>query len=323
MSAIPMLRSLMRPIGRSVRAYFAPVSRTSSQPSIFDPAVSFDLDTPPAPWISLGDVECFQRTPETKVEVVRAGTMGAVAGQCRSLLDARVAFEFREWGKLQMALAGGSQHMNVLEAATGSAAPCGRVARTAVPVQTGSSASEIQLDVAGVSRFSVGDLVAVDRNYQGETGWLGAGIAAVFVSAGDGVARDQDFVRRMTFNVSRVLQKTATSIQLAQALPGGIPSGTVGVQKVVGFVDREGGHFFQEWSGLFVLPEDSGGRICFYYPRLQSLTGAAEGEKAIAGSTSGRTLRAVLRALPFTDPLDGERVVCYRSYLPAMGAPAF
>ena len=30
------------------------------------------------------------------------------------MLDARVEFDFREWGKLQMALAGGSEHMNVL-----------------------------------------------------------------------------------------------------------------------------------------------------------------------------------------------------------------
>lgn len=323
MSAIPVLRSTMQPVGRSVRAFFAPVSRPASQPTIFDPAAAFDMDTPPAPWIALGEVSNLARTSETKTEAIRAGKMGAIAGQCRSQLDARVAFEFRDWGKVQMALAGGSQHMNILEPGSGSPAPCGGPARPAVAVQAGSSAAEIVLDAAGLARFSPGDLIAVDRNYQGQTGWLGAGIAAVFVPANDGIVRDQDFLRRMTFNVSRVSSKTSTSLRLAQPLPGGIPSGTVGVQKVVGFVDREGGLFFHEWSALFILPEDSGGRLCFYYPRLQSIAGAAEGERTLSAPLSARTLRAVFRALPFTDALDGERVLCYRSYFPLRSAAAF
>jgi hypothetical protein len=67
-----------------------------------------------------------------------------------------------------------------------------------------------------------------------------------------------------------------------------------------------------------------GERILFHYPRLQSLGSAAEGSSLLAGK-SGSTLARVLlegsyRALPVTDPLDGERVVCYRSFLPAKSA---
>jgi len=34
--------------------------------------------------------------------------------QFRGPLEAGVEFDFREWGKLQMALASGAEHMNVL-----------------------------------------------------------------------------------------------------------------------------------------------------------------------------------------------------------------
>ena len=41
---------------------------------------------------------------------------------------------------------------------------------------------------------------------------------------------------------------------------------------MVAFVDREGGKFFQEWSALFVAEDESGGRVCFHYPRLSPTT---------------------------------------------------
>ena len=50
----------MLPAARRVRAYFAPVARISETPSIYDPAAQalFALDSPPAPWIDLGWIEC-------------------------------------------------------------------------------------------------------------------------------------------------------------------------------------------------------------------------------------------------------------------------
>jgi len=56
-----------------------------------------------------------------------------------------------------------------------------------------------------------------------------------------------------------------------------VPAAGASAQVVVAFVDREGGSFFQEWSALFVAEAESGGRVCFYYPRLSPNPGAGSG----------------------------------------------
>jgi hypothetical protein len=326
MSTAQILDTQMLPVGRGVRAFFAPVDRVNVVPTIFDPstaACSFDLDAPPQPWIDLGSVDHFQRAAQSAVNVVRTGESGAVSAQFRSALDARVECEFLSWGKLQMALAGGSMHYNVLAPAGSSAAPCGGRAVLAAMLLSGSSSSQIALSTTDLVKFSAGDLVVVDVDYHGETGHLGTGIQSAFVAANDGVARDFDFTRRVSFNVGRVQQVTSTALVLDQPLPGGAPAINAGVQKVVGFVDREGGSYFQEWSAVFALPEDSGGRIFFYYPRLQVMSGPSENTKLIADPIVGRTLKASFRALPIVDLMDGEQAVCYRSYLAAPTAPAY
>src|SRR5579862_1976668 len=101
MSTSP-LRAAMVPITRRVRAYFAPMTRVSGTPTLFDPGKCglFALDAPPAPWIDLGWIDNFQRFCGTGTEPLRAGTRGAPALQYRGVLDARVEFDFREWGKL-------------------------------------------------------------------------------------------------------------------------------------------------------------------------------------------------------------------------------
>jgi hypothetical protein len=67
-----------------------------------------------------------------------------------------------------------------------------------------------------------------------------------------------------------------------------------------------------------------GERIFFHYPRLQSLGSAIEAGSPLDGKRGGTLERVLLggqfRALPVIDPLDGERVVCYRSFLPAAHA---
>jgi hypothetical protein len=192
-----------------------------------------------------------------------------------------------------------------------------------VTLLSGSTATQLLLAATDLVQFSAGCLVAVDVNYAGQTGYIGTGIAAAYAPANDGITRDADFIRRVTFNVGRVQQMTSTALVLAAPLPGGAPASNAGAQQVVGFVDREGGSFFQEWSGLFVMPADSGGQICFYYPRLQVMCGEAENAKSIAAPIVGRTLKAAFRALPITDAMDGEQAVCYRSYFPAATACAF
>jgi hypothetical protein len=118
--------------------------------------------------------------------------------------------------------------------------------------------------------------VACDADYAEEVGYVGSGIAAAYVKNPADVREDANYVRRVTFNVGRVALVTATSLLLTQALPGGVPATGASVQKVIAFVDREGGSFLQQWSGLFVAEEESGGRVCFFYPILSPCTAKAE-----------------------------------------------
>jgi len=117
---------------------------------------------------------------------------------------------------------------------------------------------------------------------------------------------------------------TSAGLTLVEPLPGGAPAAGAKVQAVTGFVDREGGSFYQEWSALFVMEGSQGERIFFHYPRLQSMAGAEEISAPLNGTQRGGLERVLLKgqflALPVTDPLDGERVLCYRSFLPAVGA---
>jgi hypothetical protein len=125
----------------------------------------------------------------------------------------------------------------------------------------------------------------------------------------------------VTFNVGLVLGVSSSSLILAQPLPGGAPSAGTKLQAITGFVDREGGTFYHEWSALFVMQGSQGDCIFFHYPRLQSLVGAEESAiPLVAKHTSGLArilLKGTFLALPVTDPLDGERVLCYRSFTPA------
>lgn len=269
------LRTAMVPISRRIRAYFAPINREAGVTTIFDPGKygAFALDAPPAPWLDLGWIDNFQRSCGTGTQTLRAGVRGAPATQFRGWLDGRVEFDFREWGKLQMALASGAEHMNVLACdPNANPQPSGGTPLTAVAVLPGSTGSEIVIGAGAVNAFSVGDLVAVDADYLQQTGYVGTGIAAAYVKDPSDVNRDPNYVRRVTFNLGRIAEKTETSLLLAQPLLGGVPPTGANAQKVVAFVDREGGSFFQDWSALFVAEEDSGGRVCFHYPRLSPTT---------------------------------------------------
>ena len=325
-------RGAMVPVGHRMRAYFAPVNRVTETPAIFDPGKygAFALDSPPAPWIDLGWIDNFQRVSLTPSEPLRAGIRGAAAAQFRGVLDARIEFDFREWGKLQMALAGGSEHMNVLASDPNAAAqPSGGSPLTAIAVLPGSSAGEVVVGAGAVASFSSGDVIAVDADYQQQTGYVGSGISAAYVNNAADVNQDLNYIRRVTFNLGRVAQLTATSLLLAQPLLGGAPAAGAGVQKVLAFVDREGGAFFQEWSALFVAGDGSGGRICFHYPRLSPATTVhptattvpppliREQAIEVAKPTAAVALRAAFIALPHTDENDGQIAVCYRSYFPA------
>jgi len=316
-------RGAMRPLARRVRAYFAPVDRQTSTPTVFDPAAtpSFDLDAPPAPWIDAGWVLNFQRTSATAIETLATGPRGLAQKQFRSGVSATVAFDFLDWGKLQMAVSAGCQQMNLLEEDLNvPPRASGGAAKLAVATLAGSTPTSIRVGTSAVSSFNAGDIVVVDVDYQQQTGYVGD-IAGAYVENPADIGFDVDYVRRVSFRVARVSDKTTDSLVLSQPLIGGVPANAA-VQKVVGFVDREGGRFFPEWSGLFVLESETGARIFYHYPRLQPAAPAAESAREVAAFDAW-SLRARFVALPVTDPNDAQQVLCFRTLVPAPHAAVY
>jgi hypothetical protein len=295
------------------------VDRTTAAPTLFDPAqlATFPLDTPPAPWIDLGSISQFVRKSGTKVETLRAGAPAAPIAQVRTEVDATVSFEFDAWGKLQAALASGSQQMNLL-ATTPGATPqgSGGVAASPVPIlATGTTASAFNVGAAAAAQFAPGDIVAVDADYTGQTGYLGAGISAAYLRTA--LAADINYIRRVTLNVAVIASIADGVLTLASPLPAGIPAAGMQISRVIGFVDREGASFFQEFSALFILDGTQGDRIFFHYPRLQPMQPSSESSETLKPPLERIRLAAAFRALPVRDANDGESVVAYRSYIPA------
>ncbi len=318
MSATVSVVGAVSPVTRRVRAYFAPVNRTAGVPTVFDPAQmgAFALDTPPAPWVDLGWCTNFVRKSETKVGALMTGAPAVVQSQVRNQVEATVQLEFGSWGKLQLALAAGSQQMNLLRTATGAAANgSGGPAAAAVPLVAGSTATALNVGAAA-AQFQVGDLLAVDVDYGSQVGFVGSGVSAAYVSSPTAVGSDVNYIRRVSLNVGHVVAIAAGTLQLGESLLAGAPAAGMQVSPLVGFVDREGGGFFQEWSGLFVQDGEQGDRVIYHYPRLQAMQGSAETVETLAGPLARVRLAGAFRALPVKDSNDGETVLCFRSYLP-------
>lgn len=322
MSTAPLtILSAMPPVTSRVRAYFAPVNRVTRTASVFDPSIEgqFSLSSPPSPWIDLGWIEEFSRKSLSKIGGISTGSPGVTQFQVKETIDASVSFRFKTWSKLSMALSAGSQHMNLL-APSASATPNGSGANGVAAVSlaaSGSTATFVALNAGASAAFTTGCMVAVDADYAGQTGYVGTGVSGAYVQSAAAVNNDPNFIRRVTFNVARVSQVTSGGLQLAQPLVAGIPVSTMGVQQVLGFVDREGGAFFQEWSALFLMCGEQGERIFFYYPRLQAMTGAEEAATPLMAPIERIALSAAFRALPVADANDGQQVVCFRSFLPS------
>lgn len=316
------------PVTRRVRAYFAPVDRATGVPTIFDAAQAgrFDLEAPPAPWRDLGWCERLTRNGAKGegMAALRSGAQAMVASQVRTAADATVALEFATWGKLQLAVSSGSQQMNLLATAGSSVAAVGSggAAVAAQALDGASTASVLVVGVAAAAQFSAGDYVVVDADYTGQTGFVGSGVSGAYVRPDATLGLDAtlsvDAIRRISLNVGRVASISEGSLTLEQPLPAGAPAAGMKAARVVGFVDREGSSFFQQWSALFVLDGEQGDRVLLHYPRLEAMHGAAESVEPLqpSGTLQQIRLAAAFRALPVTDPNDGETVLCFRSYLP-------
>jgi hypothetical protein len=297
------------PAVRRVRGYFAPVDRLSATPTAFDATTvaSFDADTPPAPWTDLGWIDGFTRASETKLQVVESGAPGTVLLQGRQSVGATVSMTFERWSKLTMALSCGAQQTNVL-----------KVGASSVAITAPSSTATFLSTPNGAGTIQAGDMIAVDADYNGQTGYLGAGASAAYLATA--IGSDPDWIRRMTLNVGRVTAVTATGLQLAEPLLAGVPAQGMQAQSMVALQDREGGTFFQEWSGLFAMQGEQGDALFFYYPRLQTMGGPAEKIVSLTAPLSEVLLSGRFIALPVVDPMDGSQVCCYRTYLPCANA---
>ncbi len=318
-------RSQMTPLSHGVRAYVAPIDRNSGFSVAFDPAAQgqFDLDNPPPPFLDLGCVHNFERKSTTKYEGLRNGPHSTLSTQYRSQPETLVEFDFQSWGKIQMALAGGTQEMNVLATPqTSLPQGSGGVAIPPSYALDGSGDYTVVLDPGEMSKYNIGDMIAVDWDYTGATGYIGTGAPAAYLTTALDPGTHKDYTRRVTFNLSRVKSMTTNQLGLAQRLIGSANTG-MGVQKVVAFVDREGGSYFQEWAVLFVVPSDAGGRICIYYPRLQPCQSTSENRQEWTAPEFNTMLHVSLHALPTTDANDGETVLCYRSYFPTEYAAVY
>ena len=231
------------PVGRRVRAYFAPVNRAAGVPTVFDASglAGFNVDAPPAPWVDLGWCAGFARRCGTKIEALVAGAPGFAVGQVRTNVDATVSLEFESWGKVQMALTAGAQQMNVLAVASGAAANgSGGTAASAVAVQAGSTAGQLVVGAGAAAGFSVGDVVAVDVDYSGLVGFVGSGVSGGYVRSSAAIGADVHYVRRVTLNVGRVTGIGGGVLTLGASLIAGVPSTAMKVSRGGGVL-RSGG----------------------------------------------------------------------------------
>jgi hypothetical protein len=307
----------LSPMVRRVRAYFAPVNRSTTQPTIFDPAQSLAASSsasqwkPPAPWIDLGWIHNFTRKSETKIVAIKSGAPATTYTQARTDIEATVSFQFESWSKLQLSLSAGTQQMNLLKTTTTIAEGSGGTAIAATPLASGSTATVLQMTATAASAFSVGEWIAVDVDCIGQLGYLGSGVSGAYIRS---ALTDVDYVRRITLNVVRITAINAGAITLDRPLIAGAPTSAMKVSAIIGFCGREGSSFFQEWSALFVAEGQQGERIAWFYPRLQTMSGAAESTAASSGGYEKKMLAAAFRAIPVIDPIDNETVVCFRSY---------
>ncbi len=155
-----------------------------------------------------------------------------------------------------MAIAGGTQQMNVLaDAAAWSAARLRGHGDSAVAAAERIDARrELVLTPDQLANFNVGDIVAVDVGLHRRKRVMWARVRRRRICRHRSIpGRNRRFhPARDLQRGSRVAARRHPRCSLASPLIA-TPTTGMGVQKVMAFVDREGSSFFQEWSGLFVI----------------------------------------------------------------------
>ncbi len=306
-------------ITRRTRAYFAPVNRLTGQPTSFNSEISntWQSKAPPAPWIDLGWIYDLVRTSTSKISAIDTGSPSVTRMQVRTDLGATISCSFASWMKLTMALTSGSEQLNILmlSSLTNQTA---QAAAPALTLQLNSTANILYPTSTAMLAIEPGSLVVVDDDYSSEVGFIGAGVSATYVKSPPYAGFDVDYIRRVSLNVARIVSVANDGgLCLDQPLIAGNPTTTMKMQCTLGFIDREGGSFFQEWSGLFLIEGVQGETLFYYYPRLQACEIAKEVKMPLATSLETIQLHGSFRALPIIDSLDGQTVLCYRYFYPA------
>lgn len=324
MSAITWMPTVSPMVQGGVQMFAAPVDRNGGGPAVFDPARQgrFPTITPPPGWLALGAVSALERSDTGTFAEIWSGAPASLHTRARASSGGTLRCSFAGWSKLGMALSSGSQQMNLLRTTTLATAADSGGTPDCAAVLSGSTASSLRVPQSFT--VNAGDLVVVDTDYGGQTGFLGSPFANAYVPAPARVGNDVHYLRRISFNLARVSSATsdpndatAQLLTLVAPLPAGPPTGTMQIGVVQGFVDRVGGSYLGEWSVLFVADGVGGDRVLLHYPRLQVATGATESRTALAANLERWRLEANFVALPVTDANDGDAVLCYRSYLPA------
>jgi len=113
----------------------------------------------------------------------------------------------------------------------------------------------------------------------------------------------------VTFNVGLVCQANSSGLILPSLCRAVRRQQAQSWQAVTGFMDREGGSFFQEWSALFVMEGVRGENL------LPLSAVADDGKLRRSDDSAGRKrqgsqarvlLMGQFMAMPVTDPLDGS-----------------
>ncbi len=342
-------KSLVQPFRRNMllfgsgwRAYYAPynislgsaLSDTAQGPKILDLNQGPFTDTSLA---ALGFFDCgwikdFSITKADKIGNIRAGVHGAIRSKIRGEIGETLSFKFREFSRMAMKLAYGSDVINLLSASSSGSGPISGGASTSDPVAVSMvsyNAATPSLVVATGSGalFTVGDYIVVDKDYDLTSyGLVGENATPIFNGA---LPTDVNYIRKTSDFVARISGISGDTLTLAKKLVGGgsgnptaniVPQSGSKVQKIRGWAARDGGTYISEWTGIFLLDSIDGHQLCAYYPHIaiDAPKGAMPWAIENIGTTdlTGFELDCAMEALAFDDPEDGQTVVGYKAMFP-------
>lgn len=341
-------------------AYNASQNNTALGPTILDLQAlgPFNTNAMPAGWYDLGWINSYKMTPQSKIGSIKSGYRGVTRQKVRGEVGEEFEFKFREFTRMAFKISTGCEIFNMLAVPAGNAQSVGPLSATGATTFTLGVSGYVASNQAGGSlapyvgspvlyitsgqgaSFNVNDKIVCDVDFIASA-WTNGGLAGsnaipIYPNNApndiDFIRKTSDFVGRVTAVVTGVAGQDV--LVLSQPFMGGGSSGTVNpgpttppagskIQKMSGYLSREGGTFVMDWSALFVLDSLDGDQFVQYYPHvsISQFKDVANWSINNIGTTdlTGYELDATLEALGFEDPLDGETVVCYRGFYPNVG----